>query len=184
VVIALGDNGTPEQAVLAPRDPAESKLSMYEGGLNVPFLVAGAGVAHGESQALVSVVDVLPTLAELAGVEPVDEDGAPIALDGRSLWPELTDPAGAPGPDHVYAEDFAPLGFGPYEHSSRAVRDGRWKYVASDDTREEHLLDLQGRVDDGPDLLATPPLDDEAQEALARLRGVMAGYERTLVPDP
>ena len=44
---------------------------MYEGGVRVPLLVAGAGVVSPNRRlnALVSAVDLFPTILELAGVD-------------------------------------------------------------------------------------------------------------------
>lgn len=175
LVFVVGDNGTPSDAVLPPRLPAEAKLTMNEGGINVPFVVAGPGVARGrESDALVSVVDVVPTLAELAGV--------PLArpVDGHSLAPLLADPD-APGPDYVYTEWFRHPERDRGASDERALRDRRWKYVVDDTTGEEHLFDLAGRDDDGPDLLAGAP-SAEASAALERLRAELDRWRRTLEP--
>lgn len=55
---------------------------LYDELLHVPLLIRGPGVDAGRIPDLVSLVDVLPTLLELAGLEP-HGDGP--ALDGRSL---------------------------------------------------------------------------------------------------
>ena len=60
----------------------EGKGSMYEGGLRVPFMVLGPGIqAGGICRVPVTGLDLLPTIAELAGF-----DGAlPETLDGGSM---------------------------------------------------------------------------------------------------
>ena len=71
-VIFIGDNGT-TGAVIAPPYPRDkAKATMYEGGVRVPLLIAGAGVASPNRQvsALVSAVDLFPTILELAGIDP------------------------------------------------------------------------------------------------------------------
>lgn len=64
VVAIVGDNGTPRE--VAP-DPTHAKTTTFERGIHVPMILAGAGVPRGESQALVHIVDLHATLAELAG---------------------------------------------------------------------------------------------------------------------
>jgi arylsulfatase A-like enzyme len=186
VVFCLGDNGTSDVAVLPPWDPNAAKQTLFEGGINVPFFAAGPGVAVGaESAALVSAVDLLPTVAELAGVDPGalrTPAGDPLPIDGHSLVGLLADPAG-PGPELVYSEQLSPLGLEAEVTDERAIRDGRWKYLVSDRSGMERLADLAGRVDDGPDLLQAP-LTAEAEDALARLRAAMDDYRRSLVPLP
>ena len=52
------------------------KYSLFEAGTRVPFIVAGPGVAQGvTSDALVSQLDLLPSLAALIGQEAPSSDG-------------------------------------------------------------------------------------------------------------
>lgn len=55
-------------------------------GLHVPFIVYAPGMTkQGEQDILVSLTDILPTLADIMGVDlPADYE-----IDGRSLWPFL-----------------------------------------------------------------------------------------------
>ena len=61
------------------------KFTAGEGGLHVPFIIAGPGIAPGRVDARAFVTDVTPTLLERAGV-PLD---AP-AIDGVSMNPLLS----------------------------------------------------------------------------------------------
>ena len=85
-VIFLSDNGGRNSIPNAPPSQEhlnsplrDGKHSFYEGGIRVPFIVLGPGVEHGSvSEVVVSGVDVLPTLADLAGYSkplPDDVDG-------------------------------------------------------------------------------------------------------------
>jgi len=132
-VIFIGDNGTARQIVQAPFDPQRSKGSAYEGGLNVPLIIRGPGVAHAESAGLVSSVDLFATVSELAGT-PFG------ALDSVSLVPYFSKPA-AQLREYVYAEVFEPNGFGPYTRHDRGVRDARYKLVRKLNEADE-LYDL------------------------------------------
>ncbi len=64
----------------------DGKHSYYEGGLRVPFMVAGPKIKAGRiSETLVSGLDFLPTFAELAGYK----GKMPDVVDGGSLVPLL-----------------------------------------------------------------------------------------------
>ncbi len=88
-VIFLSDNGGRNTIPGAgePKVPRNAPLrdgkgSMYEGGIRVPFIVVGPGVAAGSvSQVPVTALDILPTLADLAGVR----NSVPESVDGGSL---------------------------------------------------------------------------------------------------
>jgi hypothetical protein len=119
----LADNGTPRDVTPPTTLNAGDKGSVWEGGINVPLIVAGDAVATAaraspeieESAALVHTVDVHATVLELAGVTP---PAAP--SDGMSFAPILADPA-APGRSFVYTDGYFP-DVGP--------RDPRWHDVA------------------------------------------------------
>ena len=54
------------------QQPFYGKGSLYEGGVNVPLIVSGGPVVkRGETEVLVDFTDILPTLADLAGVKVV-----------------------------------------------------------------------------------------------------------------
>ncbi len=65
-----------------PRGPLRGgKYSMYDGGTRVPFVVSWKGkVKPGESNALVSQIDLLSSLAGMAG-QKLPEDAAPDSFD-------------------------------------------------------------------------------------------------------
>jgi uncharacterized sulfatase len=67
------------------------KNMLFEESTRVPLIVAAPGMARpgASTAALVEMVDVYPTLVDVAGVP------APSPLDGRSLRPLLDDPAAA-----------------------------------------------------------------------------------------
>ena len=67
-VMFIGDNGTPN-SFLKSYPTGKGKASVYQGGVNVPFVVSGKGVARvGETEdAMVNVVDIYATIVEAAG---------------------------------------------------------------------------------------------------------------------
>jgi arylsulfatase A-like enzyme len=122
LIVFLGDNGTARQLTEAPFDPQRAKGSMYEGGINVPLIVQGPGVAQGECAALVSASDLFATFAEWAGTTSTAEDSV-------SLVPYFSDPSLPSIRESVYAETFQPNGFGPYTTHDRTVRNERYKLI-------------------------------------------------------
>lgn len=102
------------------------KTTTYEGGTQVPLIIAGPGIAKRgiDSSQLLHATDVLPTLLDFIGMERPDErDGKPLApIYGRSWKPCLTGESQSPvrGP-------FDAIGFEMIE--CRAVIKGDWKLI-------------------------------------------------------
>ncbi len=167
-VIFIADNGSDGDFVRPPLNEGHAKTTSFEGGINVPLIVAGPWVAHpgSESQAIVQDIDIFATVAEIASVnvrELLREDESPAPIDGRSLLPLLRDPSGEIR-DFAYTERFRPNGAPPYFGAREIVLTRQYKYVIEDGVGEERLHALEGRTDDGPDLLADPHgLDDTVQ---------------------
>jgi uncharacterized sulfatase len=102
---------------------AFEKWTNYEAGLRVPLIVRWPGHVRAgtRSDAMVSLVDLLPTLLELAGAPPQPLDGAsfaPVLRGERSSHRDL-----------VYAlhSNVGIVNGGPYP--IRSVRDPRWHYI-------------------------------------------------------
>lgn len=137
-VVFMGDNGTAAQATEPPFDSARAKGSMYEGGINVPLIVNGPGVAVGESVGLVSSSDLMATFAELAGLEGGADDSV-------SLVPYFSDPTLALR-TAVYSERFSPNhGTSPFDDHQLAIRNAGYK-----------LIQRTGQPDELYDLVSDP----------------------------
>jgi N-sulfoglucosamine sulfohydrolase len=116
LVVFLSDNGAP-----FPRE----KGTLYDGGTRTPLLLAWPGVVRPGSvydRAPVSLVDLMPTLLEVAGVAPDS------LVQGRSFRGMLTAP-GAYTPQHYV---FTERNWHDCDEHQRAVRDGRWKLIRTD----------------------------------------------------
>lgn len=178
LVVVMGDNGTTERAVEPPRAGGQAKLTVYEGGVNVPLVVSGPGVVRPgrEVDELVHITDLFPTVTELARVPDgalVDGGGQPVVLDGISLVPLLED-RGADWPrEQLVVERMGPVGPPPYAHDRVAVRDERYKYkevVVDLEPPVEALFDLdRGGFVDGRNLL-NGVLTSGQEERLEALR--------------
>jgi arylsulfatase A-like enzyme len=98
--------------------------------VRVPLLVRGPGVAAGQSRAeLVTLVDLAPTILELAGAT------TPEVLEGRSLVPLLR---GQVAPSDWRREVFLEL-YNP--ELNAALRTDRWSYVELS-SNEYEIYDL------------------------------------------
>jgi arylsulfatase A-like enzyme len=166
-IIFLGDNGTQTSSVEAPIVASHAKGSVYEGGINVPFIIRSplvpAGARGGESQALVSTRDIFATVAEIAGKTP-----ALAAGESVSLVPYLEDPSVPSQRASVYSESFSPNGPGPYDYYHQAAREARYKLIRRDCAAEE-FYDLSVDPYETSSLLvgALDPAQTNAYNALA-----------------
>ena len=138
------------------------KGHMYEGGIRVPLFVSGPNIAPlSIRDTPVSGVDLLPTLAALAGYS----DPLPADLDGGSLVPLLL------GKDEVAVE--RPNPFLIFHHaynrqSQTALRMEEWKLVRT--KGELELFDLANDLGESSDLSQSMP------EKTAELEKLMNEY--------
>ena len=149
-VIFMGDNGTPSGNVTAPFVAGRVKGAVYQGGVNVPFIVTGPGVQRGAvSEALVNSTDLFVTIMELAGIDPAETIPAGVTHDSVSFLETLSDPTASPR-DWVYADEFFG-GFEGVETADYAMRDERYKLMRFDGVEE--FYDLQADPYEHHDLL-------------------------------
>jgi arylsulfatase A-like enzyme len=115
-----------------------AKATLYDRGLGVALIVRGPGGFTGGRviDALVSHLDVYPTLCDLAGLEH------PSFLQGLSLLPIVRGEADEIR-DHLFAEATFHAAYEP----QRAVRTRRWKYIRRFGDRTMPVL---ANTDDGP----------------------------------
>jgi arylsulfatase A-like enzyme len=116
------------------------KQNIYEDTMKVPLLLAGPGIAKGESDALAYIHDIFPTTCDLVDA-PV-----PKGLDGRSLAPVIRGKA-------AKVRDTALLA---YKSAQRSVRDERWKLLRFPQIDRTQLFDLQNDPHETKDLSADP----------------------------
>jgi len=98
------------------------KFTLWEKANHVPFITVAPGVAKPGSRCNrpVSLIDIYPTLIELAGLPPKED------LDGKSLVPLLKDPC------RKWQPALMTMGRG-----NQAVRSDRWRYIRYSDGSEE-----------------------------------------------
>lgn len=102
----------------------ENKMWIHEGGISTPFIAnwpAGIKARGSISPAVSHIIDVMPTLLDIAGGKYPEKFGerALTPLEGRSLTPAFR---GDGMPERTLA----------WEHEgNRGIRSGNWKLVAS-----------------------------------------------------
>ena len=151
---ALSATGLDDTIVIFASDHGEMlgerglwyKMSFFDGAARVPLIVSAPGLfAPGRVSAAVSLVDLLPTLVELAGGDPHDL-ASPI--DGRSLVPHL-DRTG--GHDEVVGEYLAEGAIAPVV----MIRRGDLKFIHSP-VDPDQLYDLAADPEECRNLAAEP----------------------------
>jgi N-sulfoglucosamine sulfohydrolase len=115
-----------------------AKATLSDRGIGVLLIMRGPGGFHGGrvSNALISQIDLFPTICELAGAE------RPPWLQGRSMLPLMRREV-----DEINDEVFAELTYHAAYEPQRAIRTQRWKYIRRFGDRE---LPVLANVDDGP----------------------------------
>jgi len=97
------------------------KGAIWEQTTHIPFIVRGPGVEAGTTCTQpVSLIDVYPSLVDLAGLE------VPEWADGRSIRPQLSNPAIPRGP-----------AISSYGAGNTSVRTEQWRYIRYEDGSEE-----------------------------------------------
>jgi arylsulfatase A-like enzyme len=116
VVMFLSDDGAPF---------AREKGTLYDGGTRTPLIVSWPAVIRPETRydgGLVSLVDLTPTVIELAGGNPPSE------MQGSSFRELLTSPGTHRGRAYVFSE----RNWHDCDEHQRAVRSRRFKLIRTD----------------------------------------------------
>lgn len=115
-----------------------AKATLFDRGLGVMLILRGPGGFTGgkASDALVSHIDLYPTICDLVGIERPDY------LQGESLLP-LVNVDAEEVREAIFAEKTYHVAYEP----ERCVRTHRWKYIRRFGDREKRVL---ANVDDGP----------------------------------
>jgi arylsulfatase A-like enzyme len=188
-VIFMSDNGTPDLYAYPPFRWDRGKGYLYEGGIHVPFIVAGPAVTRpgSRTQVWIHAVDVFTTIAELAGADLSTErnpEGDPVEFDGRSFLPWVRNPSLPNDRRYMYGEHYEVNGPPPHRRDDRTVRDEKYKLIRklNKDMFFElpELMDRDGNLystglDEGDDLLADG-LNPTQRAAYERLSEELDAY--------
>jgi arylsulfatase A-like enzyme/predicted Zn-dependent protease len=168
VIVVVGDHGES----LGEHGEQQHGFFVYDAAVHIPLIVAGPRVPTRVVPDQVRIVDVMPSILDLVGVD------APAAVQGVSLMPL----------GHGQRQDL--LGFSetwyPRYHYGwselTAVRDGRYKFIAA--PRRE-LYDTKADPGELHDVAASNPrVTDALERALADLTAKLAVSATPQKPRP
>ncbi len=179
LVISTTDHGVPFPHM---------KCNLFDHGIGVSLILRGPGGFTGGKvcDAMVSQLDLFPTICELLDIQP------PARLQGRSILPLIEGSR-----QEINEEIFAEVNYHAAYEPKRAVRTQRWKYIRHFDGRHsvvlpncddgfskslwidkgwreqivptEHLYDLVFDPNERQNLIADKSLQSVAQEMRRRL---------------
>jgi iduronate 2-sulfatase len=123
IVVVWGDHG-----FLLGEHAIWGKHCLYEEALRSPLMIRHPGLKQpgAPSKALTETVDIFPTLTDLCGLP------APVALDGRSLRPMLSNPQ---APTAKPARGF-------WSNGEQTVRTDRWRLITAPGEGGQRQLEL------------------------------------------
>lgn len=184
MVIVVGDNGTPVEAIENLDLSDHVKRSVHELGVRVPMIVSGPLAwfhAGSTCRNLVNAVDVWRTVGNITGISNATIDSA-IAATGKvndsiSFLGSIQNPAGTGLRAFAYSEAFAnhtPPVVGSW---LRGMTDGTYRYIrlrAGSGAFTEQLYNVLGDACELVDLTKPPHvLTAQEQAALAALSAAM-----------
>ena len=148
LVIFMSDNGGAGLSRNAPLSKA--KASLWEGGIRVPCVVRFPGrvPAGFESSQIGITMDWTATIAKLAGAKAP----AKRPFEGVDLLPFISGThKNLERPLFWRSVDFS------FRKLYRAVRDGDWKYIESDNGKESFLYNLADEIGEKENVISSHP---------------------------
>jgi arylsulfatase len=118
-IIFMSDNGRP-----FPR----CKTRLYDSGIKTPFIISGPGIKQGVTDALISSIDVAPTILSLANIS-IDR-----RMQGVSFLPVLKDNK-AKIRDFTFSEHNWHI----FKNHERMVRYNDWMYIRNSYPERQNL---------------------------------------------
>jgi arylsulfatase A-like enzyme len=187
LLVFFSDNGGEPPILGTLNGPYRGKkFDLYEGGVHVPFFVRWPGElsSHKTSDALVSVIDLLPTMASATGAN------APRNIDGFNFLPYLQGKTSKEPRETLFwrtTEHAAlqrmrrhPNPLKPiYIPHISAIREENWKLLVFDDEGKNPRVEL---YDLSKDAGEKNDLSKEQPKTVQKLRKKLDDWKRTLKP--
>ena len=136
------------------------KQSLYDAAMKSPLVFAGPSIPHGESNALVYLFDIHPTLCDLVG-GPIPKE-----IDGVSFRPVIEQKSKSARPELFFS----------YLNLQRALRDDRYKLIRYPQVNVTQLFDLEADPDEMHDLSKDAAHKDRIASLLARIEKAQQHY--------
>ena len=131
------------------------KQNLYDHSMRAPLIMSGPGIPRGKNaDALCYLLDIFPTLGELAGI------ASPDGSEGRSLAQVIAGNTESPRPALLTA----------YTDLQRAVREDRWKLIVYPKVNKTQLFDLRADPAEMHDLAADPQHAEDVKRLTALLK--------------
>lgn len=123
VIIFMGDNGTSRNVISTYRKP-KSKGTVYEGGVNVPLIVSGAGVDQQNIKdgSLIHVVDLFSTILDLTETENITEQQKQDSQSFKSILRQQGEHR-----DFLINQN----------ETAKTIRNKNYKFIKNDDNSQE-----------------------------------------------
>ncbi|MEM9644318.1 MAG: sulfatase-like hydrolase/transferase [Planctomycetota bacterium] len=134
------------------------KQNVYEDGYKAPMLISGPGLKQGSADDPVYLMDLFPTLCDLAGL-PIPE-----GLDGKSFAAMVMG-------DHPGPRESVMLS---YTDVQRSVRHQNWKLIRYPQINRNQLFDLQSDPHELNDLADEAAQAGRIEDLLDRMRILQA----------
>ncbi len=130
------------------------KQNLYDHSMKAPLFLAGPGIPRGQSNALIYLLDIYPTIADLVGAT------VPRDIDGVSFKPVITGKAKQARRELMLA----------YRDVQRAYRDERWKLIRYPQVNVTQLFDLRTDPFELRNLAERPAHSKRLAQMTARLQ--------------
>jgi arylsulfatase A-like enzyme len=155
-----------------------SKLSLYEGGIRVPFIVRWPGhtkAGRVDERTVLAAVDLFPTLCAISHAAPPTG----LVFDGQDMSPALLSAplAHSKAIFWEYGRKSKLFAYpqAPYDRSPHlAIRDAQWKLLVNANGSSAALYDMEADPDETKDLAPQQP------EITKRLRDAALAWRRAL----
>jgi arylsulfatase A-like enzyme len=153
-----------------------SKLSLYEGGIRLPFIVRWPGkvpAGRVDETTVLAAVDMVPTLCAITGAKSdASSDGEDLSAALFGTGTQRTKPLfweyGRNTKSFTYPED------AKHRSPNVAIRDGKWKLLANADGSSVELYDVLADANEMKNLESDEP------DVAKRLREALLSWRRSL----
>jgi arylsulfatase A-like enzyme len=184
-VIFTSDNGAPGNPRQSQNLPlAGGKGSLYEGGIRVPLIIRGPGIAVDSfSDESVTACDLFPTICEWAGITAADN------LEGSSLKPLLqVQSAAFKRTQEGLLFHYPHYGQGPRQKPQSALILGTYKIIKNWEDGSVQLYQLDTDISESKDLAKLMPekaiaLEERLNERLKQVQAALPSENPNYDPE-